>query len=475
MHQRILSLFFLLFITINLQAQDLWTLDKCIRYATENSLQVQQAQLGLAQAQLTKKQAVWAQSPTLSASFRHGINFGRSIDPTSYSFNDIPTQNSAIALNLNMVLFQGLQIRNTIRQSKVDLEATQKDVEQAKNDVALSVAQTYLSILLATENVEVLVEQGKVTEAQYQQTLKLIAAGVLAENARYDLEAQIARDEENILKAQNAADLAYVNLKMFMNLDVSKQISIERVREVELQEKEALATLDEVFDEAIKNQANILASKLRENSADLGVKIAKGGLWPTLSLYGGANTNFSSAYAQPKYTTTVETLNGVVTSSSEPVEVYTNGVRAEKGDPIPYFLQLGGNTTGNVGLNLSIPIFNGLRTRINIQRAELNVKIAQLGTTQLETTLKSNIERSLTDVKAAEKRLNAATKTVTSTRLSAENTRKRYDLGVVNSFELTSVQNTLIAAESNLLQAKYDYLFKLKILDYYRGRPIQIN
>lgn len=477
MHQRFFSLFFLLFISIQLQAQDgeLWTLEKCIRYATENSLQVQQALLGETQAQLTKKQAIWAQSPTLSAGFRHGVNFGRSIDPTSYSFNEIPTQNSSISLNLNVVLFQGLQIRNTIRQSKVDLEAAQKDVQQAKNDVALSVAQAYLSILLATENVEVLTEQAKVTQAQYQQTLKLIEAGVVAENAKYDLEAQMARDEENIVKAQNAADLAYVNLKMFMNFDVSKQITIERVKEIEIQEKEALASLDEVFEEAVKNQANILASKLRETSADLGVKIAKGALWPSLSFYGSGNTNYSSAYAQYNPYTVNQTLNGVVTSTSEPVEVYTTSTGVRKGDAIPYFLQLAGNFTGNIGLNLSIPIFNGFRTRIGIQRAELGVKTAQLATTQLEATLKSNIERSLTDVKAAERRLNAATKTITSTRLSVENTRKRYDLGVVNSFELTSVQNSLIAAESNLLQAKYDYLFKLKILDYYRGRPIQIN
>ena len=142
---------------------------------------------------------------------------------------------------------------------------------------------------------------------------------------------------------------------------------------------------------------------------------------------------------------------------------------------IPYFTQLGVTASANAGVNISVPIFNGLRTKIGIQRAELGVKVAKLATTQLEVTLKSNIGRALIDVKAAKKRLAVSRKSVRAIRLSVENTRRRYELGVVNSFELTSVQNTLISAESSVLQAKYDYLFKLKILDYYRGRAIEID
>jgi len=478
MHQRIFILVFCLVISISLQAQEgeEWSLEKCISHAIQNSLSVEQASLGVNQANLTKKQAIWAQAPTLNGSFRHGVNFGRSVDLTSYSFVQQTTHSSAISLNLNQTIFQGFQVRNTIKQSKVDLEASMKDAEQAKNDVALSVAQSYLSILLAQESKQVLVEQAKVTIAQYEQTKKLIAAGVLAENSRYDLEAQMARDEENIVVAQNSVDLAYVNLKVLMNVDVAKEMTIESVQELTVPEASELADLDKVYEEALENQPNIVATHLRERSAELGVKIAKGGLWPTLSFYGALNTNYSSAakmYNQVLLGT--NTMTGTVDNTGDAVTVTEPIYGTEAGAEIPYFLQLGGNITGNIGLNLSIPIFNGMRTRINIQRAELGIRSAKLATTQLETTLKSNIKRSLTDVKAAEKRLAAANKTVVSTRLSVQNTRKRYDLGVVNSFELTSVQNTLIASESNLLQAKYDYLFKLKILDYYRGRSIQIK
>jgi len=447
MYRQLLFLFFLLItISVNAQEGDEWSLEKCINHAIQNSLQVQQANLNQSQAALIKKQSIWAQAPTISAGYRNGLNLGNSVNPTNNELITVPNLNSNLSLSLNGVIFQGLQIRNTIRQSKVDLEAREKDVEQAKNDVALSVAQAYLSILLSKESKGVFEEQAKVTKAQYDQTIKLIEGGVLAENSKYDLEAQTARDEENIVIAKNNIDLAYVNLKVLMNVDVAKEISIQEVGDLEVDETLEESNLEDVYKEAILNQPNILAAKLRERSAQLGVSIAKGGLWPTISYYGGLGSNFSTAYKYPG----------------------TENV-------IPYFTQFGITAAANVGINISVPIFNGLRTRIGIQQAELGIKVAELATTQLEATLKSNIERALVDVRAAKKRLGVSKKSVIATRLSVENTRKRYDLGVVNSFELTSVQNTLIAAESSVLQAKYDYLFKLKILDYYRGRAITIK
>ncbi|MDC0230483.1 TolC family protein [Aureispira] len=470
-------IFLICLLSLNTYAQEdsIWSLEKCIDYAVLNNLSVEQANLGVIQATLAKKQAIWAQAPSLNSNFNYGFNFGRSVDPTSYSFINQITNSSSISLNLNQPIFQGLSIRNTIKRSKVDLEASKKDVEQAKNDVALSVAQTYLSILLAQESKGVLVEQAKVTKIQYDQTQKLITAGVLADNSRYDLEAQMARDEENIVTAQNSVDLAYVNLKVLMNFDLAKEMEIIPIADLIVPKVLDLASLDEIYEEALNNQPNVAASYLRERSAELSVKIAKGALWPSVSVFGSVNTNFSSAARLFDVIPIQDTLSGFQTGTTTPVEVYDNNYSTVQGDVIPYFTQLGGNIYANIGLSLSIPIFNGFRTRIAIQQAELGIKSAKLATVQIETTLKSNIELSLTDVKAAEKRLEAASKTVTSTRLSVQNTRKRYDLGVVNSFELTSVQNTLIAVESNLLQAKYDYLFKLKILDYYRGNVIQIK
>ncbi len=458
-----LVLLWIMGMALPLMAQDAptWSLEKCINYAIENNLQVKQAGLNRSQAQLTEKQSIWAQAPTVNGSARYGLNLGRTIDPTTYEFAVGVLQTANLGVNGNWLLYQGMQVRNTIKQSKIDLRAAEKDVEQAKNDVALSVAQAYLSILLAEESKEVLV--AKVTKAQYEQTAKLIDGGVLAENSRYDLEAQMARDEENIVIAENNIELAYVNLKVLMNLDVAEAIAIERADDLEVEEAKTVATLEEVYQEALEAQPNIQAAEMRELSAQLGVSIAKGALTPSISFYSNLNTNFSSNFTesetQPFY------LDGVVVSTGEPTRALL-GERPVLGTQrvIPFFTQL-----------ISVPIFNGLRSRIGIERAELGTRIASLSTEQLKTTLKSNIDRALTDVRAAQKRLAAAQKSVRAIRLSVDNTRRRYELGVVNSFELTSVQNTLVSAESSVLQAKYDYLFKLKILDYYRGRTISIE
>jgi len=480
MQQRILT-FLLLLIGSQLQAQTAsWSLEKCINYALKNNLQVQQTELSEQQADINKQQAWWAQFPTLNANFRQGVNFGNQFNQVTFERVVGVTTNQQYGINLNQTIFQGFQIRNTLKQSKVDLEAAQKDTEQAKNDVALQVAQFYLSVLLAEESKEVLVEQAKVTKAQYDQTLKLIDAGVVAENSKYDLEAQMARDEENIVNAENSIALAYTNLKLAMNLDVSEEIVIEKVGNLEVSGAEELATLDEVYQDATNSQPNILAAKLREKSAELGLKIAKGAFFPTLSFFGGIGTNYNSALTLPTRTKTVDGVisTGTVDLTGEAVTVQGDPTEVpdpESAAPLAYFDQLAASFSGNVGVSLSIPIFNQNRVRLGTQRAKLGIKIAQLATQQLETTLKSNIQRALTDVKAAAKRLKASEKSVIATRMSVQNTRKRYELGVVNSFELTSVQNTLIASESNLLQAKYDYRFKLAILDYYRGRPIKVQ
>lgn len=468
-------LLFCLTVSTVVRAQDNapeWSLQKCIQYAVENSLQVQQASLAKSQAVLVERQSLWAQAPTVNGSLRSGMSLGRSVDLTTNDITLKPVFLTSLSVNANWLLYQGMQVRNTIKQSRMDVGAAEQDIQQAKNDVALSVAKAYLSILLAQESKGVLEEQIKVTRAQLEQTSRLIKGGVLAENSRFDLEAQIARDEEAILVAQNNLDLAYVNLKVIMNYEVDKLLKVQAVGDVEIAENAPIATLEELYAEALKNQPNILAAQMRENSAQLAVNIAKGALTPSISIYGGLGTNYSSQFQIPTGTVP-DTTFGVVIATGQETQSYgrrTTGFRS-----INFFEQLAGNISGNIGINVSVPIFNGLRSRISIQRAELNTRLTKLNSEQLKVTLKANIARALTDVRAADKRLAAARKSVRAIRLSVENTRRRYDLGVVNSFELTSVQNTLTAAESSVLQAKYDYLFKLKILDFYLGRPIEIT
>lgn len=451
-------------------------LQKCIEFAWSNNIQVKQSELNVMQSKLGEKQAYWAFWPTVNASFRHGGNFGRSIDFTSYQFVNNATHSSQLSLSTSVPLYQGMQLRNTLKQTKVDIQASQKDVEATKENIGLSVAQAYLAVLMAEEQVEVLKEQAKVTKAQYDQTLKLIKAGTLPDNNRFELEAQMARDEQGIVNSENSIDLAYTNLKVLMNMDVANEIQIQKVK-FEMPEEANSYELDPIYDEAAANRPNLIAARMREKSATLGVEIAKGVLQPTVAMYGSLTSNFSSAQRErtliegtQNIDLEIDLFGNVIT-----VPVGFPTTTFEEGNITPYFNQIGNNLYANVGVSVNVPIFNSMRARIGIQRAELSVKIAQLNTRQAQVQLKSDVQRAIIDVKAAEKSLIVAEKSLKATKASVENTRKRFNLGVVNGFEMISAQNMLIAAESSLLQSKYDYLFKLKVLDFYKGITLLEN
>lgn len=209
------------------------------------------------------------------------MNLGRSIDFTSYQYVNQSTQSSQLSLNTNFPIYQGLRLRNQLKQSRLDVQATAQDLEQAKQTNALSVAQAYLQVLLAEENLQVLQAQKALTEEQLAQTLKQIKAGNLPDNSRLELEAQQARDEQAIVNAENTIELAYVNLKVLINMPIDEKIRL-KVIELQLPEARALETLDELYLEAAANMPNMAANRLREESADLAIKVAEGALMPSL-------------------------------------------------------------------------------------------------------------------------------------------------------------------------------------------------
>lgn len=464
--------FILAFTVLKSQDTEIMDLKKCVTYALQNNLQLKQAELNIRQGELSEKQARWAISPTANASLRHGGNFGRSIDFTSYQYVNQATHASQFSINIGQPIYNGMQIKNRVRQTIVDVQAVEKDAAQIKDNIALAVAQAYLSILLTEEQIAVLKEQVKMSEAQLDQTNKLIKAGNLPENNRFDLEAQIARNEQAVVSAENALEMAYMNLKVLMNMDPSKDIRVQKI-EVQVPEIGQANSVEEVYNEAGSRMPNLLAARLREQSAEMGIRIAKGALQPIVSAYGSVFTNFSSAAKDRTFEQQTQTVNLDLFGISVPVG-FPITIPVE-GGTIPYFKQIQNNVYSNVGINVNVPIFNGFQTRIAIERAELAVKIAKMNTLTIQNQLKTDIQRAINDVRAAEKSYNVAEKSLKATKASADNTKKRFEMGVVNSFEMVSVQNMLISAESSLLQAKYDFIFKLKVLDYYKGITITDN
>ncbi len=434
------------------QSRQTWSLQQCIEQAINSNLQVKQSQINAQNNLLTANRNRGSLLPNINGNATHSYNFGRSLDPTTYQFVDQRIQSNNFSVNGNVVLFSGLQIQNSIKQSLLDYEAGLLDIETTRNNIMLQVVMAYLNILFAEELVQTNTLLRDNTNAQLTRTQKLFAAGSVAESNVIELQAQSSQDELNIITAQNQRDLAVLNLIQLMNL--KEQTDLEIVRPA-LPDPSALplpASPDLVYQTALGNQPQIKSAGVREQSAIVGIKAARGGYYPTLSLFGNVSTIYSSARDQislgPDGTPVLSEY-----SFREQVKDYLGR---------------------SVGLSLNIPILNGFQVRNNVNRAQLNHQNAQLQSEMAKQDLYQTIQQSYTDARAAEKRFIAATNQLTSFELAFTNAQKRFDAGILNTTDFNVSKNNFARAQSDLIQAKFDYIFRLKVLDFYQGKPITL-
>ncbi len=464
--------FLILSSSLTLFSQEKWSLEKCIRYAQENSLTVKQNLITISNAELTLQQNKYLRHPIANANASYGVNLGRSIDPTSNSFETSTSQYNRFGVDGSYVIYDGKRTKNSITQSEYNLEAAKLDNQQALEDIALLVAQNYLNILFSEEQLNVAKRRISQSKDQLSQTDKLINAGSLPRANRYDILAQIALDEQNMVAALNSVELSYLTLKQTLLLEPDYDLVIERPNiEIPSDDLDALI-LNEIYKNSIARQPSLKAGLLREKSATLGIDIAKAGKLPRLSAFANLGTNYSSlarvidGFDVALRTTDVIFMGNPVTFQSEiDVPVYKNN---------PYFNQLNENLGGTIGLSFSMPLYDQRQTQINMERAKLNITTAQLQNKQIEQQLKSDINNAVANAKAAKLQLQAAQKSLEAAQISYQNIEKRYKLGAINTLEYTTAQNNVSNAESEVIRSKYDYIFKLKIVDFYQGKPIQL-
>lgn len=450
-----------------------WTLQECINYAQQNSLAIRQARNTVRITELDLQQSRMNRLPNLSASVSAGNQFGRTIDPTTNEFNNRTIGFNSYNVNLNMTLFAGNRINNAINQSKIDLKAAQLDAEFQSDNLALQIANAYLSILLSEEQLELTRQQLALSREQLDQTDKLIRAGALPENARFDFLAQIARDEQAIVEAENQVAINYLNLKQLMELDPSEELDIIRPQIVVPTDADPdQYRFSELYVSALGTQANIEAADKRLESAEIGVDLARAGFMPTLNIFGGLNTNFSTA-AQ-RFTFMPGTNAQMVTINGEDVllEIPTSIPMSEN---FPYIDQLEENFGQSFGASLQIPIYSNHRNKINIEQARLNVINQELQGLQVRQNLKTDIQRAIADARASQRSLRAAEVAVDAAQLAFDNAERQYELGAINSLDYTTARNNLDRANIELLRARYSYIFNIKRVDFYQGKPITLN
>ncbi len=471
-----------LFFVKNVSAQEIWSLQQCIEYARTNSIALKQAENGIQLAALNDKANQLSRLPSLSASTNLGYQFGRTIDPVSNEFRSQTIAFNSMGLSAGVTVYSGGRISNTIKQGQIDLKAAEQDASSSFNNIALSIATAYLNVLLSEEQLENANRRRALSQQQLDQTDKRIAAGTLPANDRLDVLAQIANDEQAIVQARNAIDINYLTLKNFMQLDPATSIKVERPDfTIPADANPDAMDFFSLYAQALNTQPQVAAAELRVRSSEVGINLAKAGYFPTLSLFGSLNSSWSDAAKQ------FELLNlGTVRESQIFYVDLGQGeteLNVEYDAPnfkenflnYPYFDQLRDNFGQSFGVGLNIPIYSNGQNDINVQRAEVNILNAKLQSDQTKQQLKNDVQQAIASAKNAKQTLDASQKSIDATKVAYENAEKRFQLGAINNLQLLTARNNYDIAQTNLTVAKYDYLFRLKILDFYLGKTIKLD
>jgi outer membrane protein len=458
----------------SLSAQDIWSLEKCVRYAQDNSLTIKQAALSVKNAQITQQGNEWSRYPSVNASVGAGMQLGRSIDPTSNSFNSRSFGYNNGNLSFSVPIFNGFRIQNSIKQSQLDVKAAEADAEQAVQNLALNVAAAYLQILLGEEQLQNAQKTIVLSQDQLARLEKLIKVGAQPENSRFDIQAKLAGDEQRMVATKNQVDLSYLNLKQLLLLDMDYDLKLEKpsvVLPTDVVPENLLAQA--LYSSAITRLPQARAGDLRLQSAKYGIEIAKAQLLPSVGLGGSMSTNFSSLAQRIKGYQDV-TLKQKVEFNGQNSEI---GIVQKQPllEDSPYFNQLNNNFGQGIGVNLNIPIYNNGRAKLAVERANLNILNQEIANRRTQEQLKSDINRAVADARAAKKQYEAAEKTVAAQKNAFGNTEKRYQIGAIDTFLYTQAKNNLDVSENNLIAAKYEYLFRLKVIDFYMGKNMTIN
>ena len=467
-----LIIFIAFFVGFVLHAQEPWSLEKCISYALENNIQIKQQKINTLYRENSFIQSKAGLYPNLSAGGSYGVSFGRALDQTTYEFtNNQRVQSINANISSSVVLFSGLQKWNLISQNRLDLMASLQDLEKFKNDVSLNVAASYLQILFSEELLNVAAEQMSITAQQADRTKLLVDAGSLAHGNFLEMQSQLAADEVTVINAENSLTLSYLTLSQLLELDSAGSLKIIIPIIESIPEKEILTSVQDIYEDALKNMPEIKGAFYKLQSAETGLKIAKGTRSPRLSLSGQYGTGFSDIRQQITGTRTQTVPIGTTAGG----EVVTTTTQIPEYSSYPLGNQFSDNASLSLFANVSIPIFSNLQIKYNIDNANLLVKSSNLEVENRQKVLYKEIQQSYTDALASYKRFYASEKAVTSMEESFKYTKEKYEVGLVNAVDFNIAQNQLTASRSELLKAKYDYIFKVNILNFYRGKEIKLE
>lgn len=453
-------------------AQETWSLKKCLDHAYQNNLQIKQQMLNEQIAESSLRKSYASSFPVLNAYANQGFNFGRAIDPYTNEITNERVGFQDLYINGEVVIFNGFQKMNQMRYNVHNLSAVKYDSEQYKNDLTLMLAAAYLQILYNDEMLEISKKQTEISRQQLERTKGLLEAGTMAKGALLEIEAQLANDELAVVKAENNLRLSYLELIHLLDLDPSVPFSIEKP-EINIESADALMELNTVINYALENDPSVKASESRIFAAEKMLSVSKSLVYPSLSLYGTLLTGYSDSRKNITGTTPTGEMSVIGFTSSNNEPVYTPDYDFDY-ETIPYREQIHENFRQNVGLSLRIPIFNGYEYRNQVQNAKIGLDNARLENQIKRNNLNKTIQQAYADALSSLQKYQATEKSLSALEEAFTYTRQRFDLGMVNSLEFNESKNKVSKAESELIQAKFDFVFRMKVLEFYAGKPISI-
>ena len=450
-----------------------WTLEECVRYALDNNITIKNSELDVENAEINKKDAFGNYLPSVNGNASHSWNIGLNQDVTTGILRNSTTQYSSVGITAGVDIYKGLQNQNSYRRAKLSVIASQYQLLKMQEDVSLNVANAFLQILGYKEDLKIKTEQLAIDEKRLKRSEEMVSAGTIPRGDLFDLKATIATDKQNIAVSENNLLISKLSLAQLLQLKEFADFDVVDDTNAKDENNIMAQSPIDIYNKAKETRTELKLAQTNLEIAEKNVSIARGAFQPTLSAYYNFNTRAS--YSDIITGRAIDPANpttqiGYVQGTNQPV--LTDNYSTVTGNAQPIFDQFNDNKGQSFGLQLSVPIFNGFSVRNNVERNKVSLEKSKIDLEQKSLDLQRNVYTAFTNAKGALNTYEAATVTLEARQQAYNYAKEKYDVGLMNSFDFTQAQTLLTNAQSEVIRTKYDYIFKIKILEFYFGIPI---
>jgi len=428
-----------------------WTLEECVRYALDNNITIKLSELDVKNAAIDKKGAFGNYLPSVSGDASHSWNIGLNVNPVTNIATTQTTQYSSLAVNAGVDIYKGLQNQNTYRRAKLSIIASKYQLLKMQEDISLNVANAFLEILFNKENLKVKKEQLAIDQKRLARSQEMVNAGTIPRGDLYDLKATEATDQQAIIVAENSLLISKLSLAQLLQLKEFADFDVVDDTNAKDENNILAQTPVDIYNKAKEIRTELKLAQTNLEVAEKNVAIAKGAYQPTLRGFYQFSTRASYS----------DRIIGV-DANDQPILA----------GPLPILDQFSDNKGHNFGFQLSVPIFNGFSVKNNVERNKVSLEKSKIDLEQKSLDLQRNVYTAFTDAKGALNAYESSTVTLEARQQAYNYAKEKYDVGLMNSFDFTQAQTLLTNAQSDVIRTKYDYMFKIKILEFYFGIPI---